>query len=156
MNNAIQTAFGTWLVLAPGAAAAAQAESIRHEIEVFFSSGIGTVVSIILFFLLLLWLLLPLAVFGLKSRLREIARESSQANSALAELKETVKALGAANDTPMLLAEIKESNRLLAEIRDELAAIGDEAVQNVEQDRASGQDEPENPTEFYREIRFDP
>ncbi len=156
MNNAIQTALGAWLVTTPGVAAAAEAESIRQEIEVFFSSGIGTVVSIILLFLLLLWLLLPLAVFGLKTRLREIARETRQANSTLAELKDTGKALSAANDMASLLAEIKAANSILAEIRDELTAIGDEAAEETAQDRPGRQEATENPAELYREIKFDP
>ena len=77
-------------------AAAAGTDSVRHEIEVFFSTGVGNIVFILLLLLFMLWLLLPLAVFGLKRKLREVIREN------------------------------RETNRLLAEIRDQLTAISED------------------------------
>lgn len=77
-------------------AAVAGTDSVRHDIEVFFSTAVGNIVFILLLLLFMLWLLLPLAIFGLKRKIREVVREN------------------------------RETNRLLAEIRDELATISEE------------------------------
>jgi len=96
---------GTLLSLVTYSATAADAQSIRHEIELFLTSGLGNIVLIILMFLFMLWLLLPLAVFGLKTKLNNLIRENK-----------------------ILTRESKETIKILADIRDELAAISKEAT----------------------------
>ena len=156
VKQTISYLVGGSLTLISGGAAAAEAASFREQIEVFLSSGIGTVVSIILFLLFLLWLLLPLAVFGLKTRLREITRETRQANRVLSELQETGKLLAERNDARLLLAEIRACNKILASIRDELTAISEEEVPETGSDQSSRVIEAESTAELYEQIKYDP
>ncbi|MBT8438440.1 MAG: hypothetical protein KJO91_01850 [Gammaproteobacteria bacterium] len=107
-------------------AAGADTHSIQHEIEVFLSTGVGTFVFILLSLLFLLWLLLPLAVFGLKSRLKTLIRES------------------------------RETNSILADIRNELAAIEAENSDMDTNVSPAKTTDRQNPQELYEEIRFDP
>lgn len=86
---------GASFALIPYYAAAADVHSIRHEIDLFFSSGVGGIVSIILLLLLLLWLLLPLAVFGLKRKLKDVIKESRETNKLLAEIKNVLTVVSA-------------------------------------------------------------
>ena len=156
VNHTIRWVTGASLMLMSGVATAAETESVLKEIEVFFSTGIGTVVSIILFLLFLLWLLLPLAVFGLKTRLKKITRETRQANKMLSELQDTGKLLAERNDARLLLAEIRACNRILASIRDELTAISEEEIPEPGADQNSRVIEAEGTVELYEQIKYDP
>ena len=51
MKNMIRYACGMLFAVVSCSGAAADAESIRHELEIFLSSGIGSVVSIVLLLL---------------------------------------------------------------------------------------------------------
>ena len=156
MKQKISYLFALMLALASSNAVAAEAESIRHEIEVFFSSGIGTVVSIILLLLFLLWLLLPLAVFGLKSRLKDAIKETRETNRLLAEISQTENMLVETSDTNSILAEIRETKALLAEIRDEFTALDSEEKNEAYTERPSRVIEEESTAELYDEIKYDP
>ena len=156
VNHSISCVTGASLMLMSGGAAAAEAASFREEIEAFLSSGVGTVVSIILFLLFLLWLLLPLAVFGLKTRLREITRETRQANRVLSELQATGRQLAERDEAKLLLVEIRACNKILAAIRDELTAISEEEIPETGSDQSSGVKEAESTVELYEQIKYDP
>ena len=107
-------------------ASCAAAHSIRHEIDGFLATGIGNIVFVILLLLLLLWLFLPLAIFGLKSRLKRLIRET------------------------------RETNEILADIRNELAAVASEDTSaDTNAFPAKGTDNYAT-TDLYEEIRFDP
>jgi len=118
--------FGALLASISFSAAGANANSIRHEIEVFFSSGVGSIVFVLLLLLFLLWLLLPLAVFGLKRGLKDVIRES------------------------------RETNRILADIRDELAALSAEETTQAYTEQSEAVVEKEIAADLYDQIKFDP
>ena len=124
MKTMIKLISGVLLTLTTYSAAGADAQGIRHEIELFLTSGVGNIVLIILILLLLLWLLLPLAVFGLKTRLNTLIRENKELTSAS-----------------------KETARTLSDIRDELVALKKEETTIVytnQPDRPSDEDTTEN------------
>ena len=158
MNKMNQLIYGALLALPSYRAVAADAESFRHEIEVFFSSGIGNVVSIILLLLFLLWLLLPLAVFGLKSRLKKLSAETRETNAVLAEIRETNRILADKPVSDDLLAHIEETNRILADIREELSVLNDDDVPVVEaeQPRSKTRVYEDDSAELYEQIKYDP
>jgi hypothetical protein len=104
---------------------AADTHSFRHEIEVFFSSGVGSIAFVLLLFLILLWLMLPLAVFGLKRRLKDLIRES------------------------------QETNRMLAEIRDELAVLSADETTGINAEQPGYVDDEKISADLYSEIKFD-
>jgi len=139
-------------------AVAAEPESIRHEIEVFLSSGIGSVVSIILLILLLLWLLLPLAVFGLKSKLNRLTSETREANRKLAAIMETNRMLADTNDAGEILGHINETNSILADIREELSVLNeaDPEEDETEQGKTTVYEEQGDSVELYDQIKYDP
>jgi hypothetical protein len=129
MNTIIKYTSGVPFALASCGALAADSHGIRHEIDVFFSGGVGNIVFVILLILLLLWLLLPLAVFGLKSRLRDIVRQN------------------------------RETNRILSDIRRELAALSSQARIDTDDTYTEQPAKPadeERTVEAYNEIKFDP
>lgn len=147
MNTAARCVFGAVLALSSYTAAAADAQGIRHEIEVFLSSGVGSIVSIVLLILFMLWLLLPLAVFGLKSRLKALARENRETNRMLAEIK----------DVTMVSSQIEETNRILADIREELSALSEEEeAPPVKAERSEVNIYEEDTADLYDEIKYDP
>ncbi len=156
MNNMIKSCFGALLLLASCRVTAADAESVRHEIEVFLSSGVGNVVSFILLLLFLLWLLLPLALFGLKSRLKQLTREARETNKALAEIRETNKAFIESNETDEILAHIDKTNRILADIRDELSVLNEEEEPVAEMEPTRKTVVVEDTADLYDEIKYDP
>lgn len=124
MNKVIKYYYGILPTLV-SFSAAADTPGIRHEFEVFFSSGVGSIVFILLLLLILLWLLLPLAVYGLKRRLKE------------------------------LLIENRETNRILADIRGELATLSAEATTEVYAAQPEKADEGKISADLYNEIKFD-
>jgi hypothetical protein len=74
-------------------AAAADSGSYRHELDVFLSTGLGQLVFVLLLLLLMLWLLLPLALFGLKRKIKDVIRETRQTNELLTEIKDVLAAI---------------------------------------------------------------
>ena len=156
MNKMIKYFIVALLMLVSYSTAAADAESIRHEIEAFLSSGIGSIVSFILLLLFLLWLLLPLAVFGLKSKLKQLTREASETNRILADIKETYK-IGAENDeTNEILAHINETNKILADIRDELSVLKEEESPTADTEQSKTTVYEEDAGDLYDQIKYDP
>jgi hypothetical protein len=81
------------LVLISSRAVFAGTDSFRHDIEVFFSTGMGNIVFILLLLLIMLWLLLPLAVFGQKRKMREIIRQTRKTNRLLTKIREQLRAI---------------------------------------------------------------
>ena len=93
-------------------AVSADAHTVRNEIEGFLATGIGNVVFIILLLLSLLWLLLPLAIFGLKSRLKKLIRETRQTNELLTEIRNELASVASedtADDTGKLTAKVTDN-----------------------------------------------
>lgn len=156
MNRMIKYFIVALLMLVSFSAAAADAHSMRHEIAVFLSTGVGSIVSIILLLLFLLWLLLPLAVFGLKSKLKQLTREASETNRTLADIKETYKIRAENNETNEILAHINETNKILADIRDELSVLNEEETPtaNTEQSKTTVYEDDE--ADLYDQIKYDP
>lgn len=124
MNKLIKYYYGVSLTLV-SCNAAADTRSIQHELEIFFSSGVGSIVFVLLLLLVLLWLLLPLAVFGLKRRLKDLIRES------------------------------QETNRILADIRGELAALSAEETAEFYAEQHRNIADEKIPSDLYSEIKFD-
>ena len=158
MKQMIRYSIGALLVLLPYSAMAVDAENIRKEIEVFFSSEVGNIVSIVLLFLFLLWLLLPLAVFGLKSKLKKLTRETRESNRMLADIMESNKMLADTNDAGEILAHINETNKILADIRDELSVLNEEEEPepDVSIERSKTTVREEGSAAYYDEVKYDP
>jgi hypothetical protein len=152
----IKYVYGVLLTAVSFGAAAADAESIRHEIEIFLSSGIGGIVSIVLLLLFLMWLVLPLAIFGLKSRVRQLKTEIRESNRMLAEIMASNKALADTRDTGEIRDHIDETNRILADIRDELSVLNDDDEPEVSSERQGSSVREEGATDFYDEIKYEP
>ena len=160
MNKMINYFIVALLMLVSYSTAAADAESIRHEVEVFlfklFSTGIGSIVSIILLLLFLLWLLLPLAVFGLKSKLKQLTREASETNRILADIKGTYKIRAENNESNEILAHINETNKILADIRDELSVLKEEESPTANGEQSKTTVYEEDAEDLYDQIKYDP
>jgi hypothetical protein len=152
----IKYVYGMLLVAVSFGAAAADAESIRHEIEIFLSSGIGGIVSIVLLLLFLMWLVLPLAIFGLKSRVRQLKTEVRESNRMLAEIMASNKALADTSDTGEIRDHIDETNRILADIRDELSVLNDDDEPGVSSERQGSSVREEGAADYYDEIKYEP
>lgn len=186
MKTKINYFSGALLTLVTYSATAADAHSVRQEIELFFSSDVGNIVLIILMLLFLLWLLLPLAVFGLKRKLNNLIRENKNltgenktTNKILAEIRDELAVVNAKEnatdyteqaekafdediikelieENKILTRESKETNKILADIRDELAAISEE------EDASDYTEQAKRPVyegitlDTYNEIKFDP
>ena len=73
----------------------ATAHNLQQDIDLFFSTAFGNIVFFALLILLMLWLLLPLAVFGLKRKIRILIRQSSETNALLAGIKNELAGLNA-------------------------------------------------------------
>lgn len=156
MNRMINYFIVAFAMLVSCSAAAAEAESIRHEIEVFLNTGVGGIVTIILLLLLLMWLLLPLAVFGLKGKLKQLSMEARETNRKLAEIKQVYKS-GAENDgTNELLAYINETNKILADIRDELSVLKEEDASEADTGQSKTTVYEEDAGDLYDQIKYDP
>jgi hypothetical protein len=84
---------GIFLALISFSVSGADTYSIQHDVEVFFSSGLGIVVLIFLMLLFLLWILLPFAVFGLKSKLKDIIWENRETNKILSDIRDELATL---------------------------------------------------------------
>jgi len=156
MNIMIKYFIVALLMLVSYSTAAADAESIRHEIEVFLSTGIGSIVSIILLLLFLLWLLLPLAVFGLKSKLKQLTMEASETNRILADIKGTYKIRAENNESNEILAHINETNKILADIRDELSVLKEEESPTANGEQSKTTVYEEDAGDLYDQIKYDP
>ena len=157
MNNIFRGIAIAWLAAFSFTAIAEEAESIRQEIEVFLSSGIGNVVSIILLLLFMLWLLLPLAIFGLKSKLNKLRSETRETNRMLADIVESNRVLADTNDASEILGHISETNKLLAEIRDELSVLNDEEAPVTSESSSSKSTVYETGSaDYYDEIKYEP
>ena len=157
MKNMIRYACAMLFASVSCSAAAADAESIRHELEIFLSSGIGSIVSIVLLLLFLMWLVLPLAVFGLKTRIRRLTREVSESNRMLADILATNKALAENRDASDVAAHIEETNRILADIRDELSVLKEEDEPGARVVEQSPVDMPEDSAaDYYDKIKYEP
>ena len=156
MNKNIKYFIVALLMLVSYSTVAADTESIRHEIEVFLSSGTGSIVSFILLLLFLLWLLLPLAIYGLKSKLKQLTREASETNRMLADIKEIYKIRTDNNESNEILAHISETNKILADIRDELSVLNEEEspTANAEQSKTTVYEEDAG--DLYDQIKYDP
>lgn len=126
MNYLNQVAMIALLALSNMTAASAASQGMRREIEIFLSTGFGNLVFIIVAILLLLWLLLPLAVFGLKAKLKTVINET------------------------------RETNRLLTDIKNELAMIDAEATSTEDAEPHGKIDHKNATEDLYEEIRFDP
>lgn len=179
MNKSTQYYLAALLAMVSFSAAGADAESIQNEIETFLSSGLGIVVFALLLLLALLWLLLPLAVFGLKGKLRYLIEENTKTNRILTELRndftalnvEEINASCAASarrssdedvtsemmqDNADLTCEREEMNKLLAEIRDILAAVSAEETPEACTEQTARTAEADIKAELYNELKFDP
>ncbi len=179
MKKPVQYYLVALLVIVSCNAAGADADSIQNEIETFFSSGLGIVVFVLLLFLALLWLLLPLAVFGLKSKLKYLIEENTRTNRILTELRNDFAALtveeintaepaqvGTGSDEDAssesmqqdadLTREIEETNKLLAEIRDILAVLNEEETPEADTGQIERTAEADITAELYDEVKFDP
>ena len=179
MNKSIQYYLVALLAMASFSAAGADADSIQNEIETFLSSGLGIVVFALLLLLALLWLLLPLAVFGLKGKLKYLIEENTKTNTILTELRNNFTALNVeeinaacaasarrssdedANSEMMqdnadLTREREETNKLLAEIRDILAALSEEETPEADSEQTEKTAEADITAELYNELKFDP
>jgi len=179
MNKTIKYYFAALLAIASFSAAGADADSIQNEIETFFSSGLGSIVFVLLLLLALLWLLLPLAVFGLKSKLKYLIEENTRTNRILTGLRNDFAALtvegtdtaepaqagissdeGATNELMQekadLTREIEETNLLLAEIRDILAVLNVEETTEADTEQTERTAEANITAELYNEVKFDP
>ncbi len=95
------------LISSPAVAAATG--SFSHEIEVFLSTSVGNIVFILLLLLVMMWLLLPLAVFGLKRKLREIIRQNTETNRLLAEIRDELGTIGEDETAAAYSAQTKRS-----------------------------------------------
>jgi len=186
MKTMIRYFSGALLTLVTYSAVGADAHSIRHEIELFLNSSVGNIVMFILMLLFLLWLLLPLAVFGLKSKLNNIIRENENLNreskeliKLLAEIRDELIALSkqettkAYSDKPErtsdqdvikdliqendnLTRENKETNKILADIRDILTALSAEETTHDGSEQSERADSDDITLDTYNEIKFDP
>jgi hypothetical protein len=156
MNKMIKYIIVALLVLFSYSTAAADTESIRHEIEVFLSTGIGSIVSFILLFLFMLWLLLPLAVFGIKSKLKQLTRENGETNRLLADIKETYSIRIENNESNEILAHINETNKILADIRDELSVLKEEESPEANSEQSKTTVYEEDAGDLYDQIKYDP
>ena len=179
MNKTIRYYFAALLALTSFSVAGANADSIQNEIEAFFSSGLGSIVFALLLLLALLWLLLPLAVFGLKSKLKYLIEENTKTNRILTELRNdfaalTVEEINAAEpaqaevssdedatsalmqENADLTRESEETNKLLAEIRDILAALSVEESPEADTGQIERAAETNITAELYDEVKFDP
>jgi hypothetical protein len=178
MHKTIQYYFAALLAIASFSAAGANTENIQNEIETFFSSGLGSIVFALLLFLALLWLLLPLAIFGLKRKLKFLIEENIKTNRILTELRNDFAALtveeinavepaqagisadeSATNELMPenvdLVRESEETNKLLAEIRDILAVLSVEETPEADTEQAERTAEAEITAELYDEVKFD-
>lgn len=158
---------------------AADGQDIQAEAQLFFSSDVGRIVSVILLLLLLLWLILPLAVFGIKRKLNNLIRQNTESNKLLAEIKGQVDSFSLEDNTvdePELVIntadehlseelvdemnrlseESRETNRLLTEIRDVLAALNTDEASESERVLPDNMFEKDNGPAQYDEIKFDP
>lgn len=179
MNKSIQYSLVALLVIASFSAAGADAESIQNEIGTFFSSGLGSVVFALLLLLALLWLLLPLAVFGLKRKLKYLIEENTKTNRILTGLRNDFTALtveeintadtaqaerssdvDASNELMQKYDDLarvsEETNKLLAEIRDILAALSVEETPEADTGQTERTAEANITAELYKEVKFDP
>jgi hypothetical protein len=179
MNKTIQYYLAALLAMASFSVAGANADSVQNEIETFFSSGLGIIVFVLLLLLALLWLLLPLAVFGLKSKLKYLIEENTKTNRILTELRNdfaalTVEEINTAEPAEAkissdegttseliqknagLTREIEETNKLLAEIRDILAVLSVEETSDADISQAERTAEANITAELYDEVKFDP
>lgn len=179
MNKSIQYSLVALLVIASFSAAGADAESIQNEIGTFFSSGLGSVVFALLLLLALLWLLLPLAVFGLKRKLKYLIEENTKTNRILTGLRNDFTALtveeintadtaqaerssdvDASNEMMQKYDDLarvsEETNKLLAEIRDILAALSVEETPEADTGQTERTAEANITAELYKEVKFDP
>lgn len=179
MNKSIQYYLAALLAMASFSAAGADADSIQNEIGTFLSSGLGIVVFALLLILALLWLLLPLAVFGLKGKLKYLTEENTKTNRILTQLRndftalnvEEINAACAASarrssdedatsemmqDNADLTREREETNKLLAEIRDILAAVSVEETPEAYTEQTKRTAEADITAELYNELKFDP
>ena len=156
MNKMIKYFIVALLVLVSYSTAAADTESIQHEIEVFLSTGIGSIVSFILLLIFLLWLLLPLAVFGLKSKLKQLTRETGETNRILADIKETYSIRTENNESNGILAHINETNKILADIRDELSVLKEEEFSEANSEQSKTTVYEEDAGDLYDQIKYDP
>lgn len=179
MNKSIQYSLVVLLYMASFSAAGADAESIQNEIGTFFSSGLGSVVFALLLLLALLWLLLPLAVFGLKRKLKFLIEENTRTNRILTGLRNdftasTVEEINTAdtaqaerssdgdatNEMMHKYADLalasEETNKLLAEIRDILAALSAEETPETDTGQTERTAEADITAELYEEVKFDP
>jgi hypothetical protein len=136
--------------------AAADTGSIRHEVEVFLSSGIGTIVSVVLLLLFLLWLLLPLAVFGLKSKLRRLTSELRESNRMLTDIMESNKLLADSSNAGEITAHINETNKILADIREELSVLNEEDASGASAAESGATVREEDSSAYYDEIKYEP
>jgi|GEM_PF-943848 len=152
----IKYVYGALLGAVSSGAAAADAESIRHEIEIFLTSGIGSIVSIILLLLFLLWLILPLAVFGLKGRVRRLTTEIRESNRMLADIMASNKALAETRDAGDIRDRIDETNRILADIREELSVLDDDDETEVRTKQQGSVVREEGAADYYDEIKYEP
>ena len=179
MNKSIQHSLVALLAMASFSAAGADAESIQNEIGTFFSSGLGSVVFALLLLLALLWLLLPLAVYGLKSKLKYLIEQNTKTNRILTGLRNDFTALNVGEinaacaasasrssdedatsemmqDNADLTRERAETNKLLAEIRDILAALSVEETPEAYTEQTKRTAEADITAELYNELKFDP
>ena len=186
MKTKINYLCGALLTLVTYSATAADARSIRQDFELFFSSDVGNIVLIILMLLFLLWLLLPLAVFGLKSKLNNLIRENKNltgeyktTNKILAEIRDELAVISAKENTAdyteqpekafdediikeifeenkILIRESKETNKILADIRDELTAISEEENTSDYTEKTEKAVYEGIALDTYNEIKFDP
>ena len=177
--KSIQYSLVALLAMASFSAAGADAKSIQNEIGTFFSSGFGSAVFALLLLLALLWLLLPLAVFGLKSKLKYLIEENTKTNRILTGLRNDFTALtleeintadtvqaerssdaDATNEMMQKYADLtrasEETNKLLAEIRDILAALSAEETPEAGTGQAERTAEANIKAELYKDVKFDP
>jgi len=177
---------GALLSLVTYSAAGADVQSFRDEVELFLTSGVGNIVLFVLTLLLLLWLLLPLAVFGLKSKLSKLiqennnlARDSKETIKILADIRDELAAIRKEETTIVytnqherasddgitkdlvqennkLNRESKETNKLLTDIRDILAALSAEETTEDYSEQAERADTEDFKLDIYNEVKFDP
>jgi len=141
---------------------------------------------IILMLLFMLWLLLPLAVFGLKSKLNNLIRENKNltgenktTNRILAEIRDELSVISEQDNTAehteqaekafdediikelieqnkILTRESKETNKILADIRGEIATISEEENTPDYTEQAKRPVYEGITLDTYNEIKFDP
>lgn len=176
---------GALLSLVTYSAAGADAQSFQDEVELFLTSGVGNIVLFILMLLFLLWLLLPLAVFGLKSKLskliqenNKLARDSKETIKILADIRDELAAIRKEETTIVytnqherasdegitkdliqennLNRESKETNKILTDIRDILAALSAEETTEDYSEQPERADTGDVKLDIYNQIKFDP